>query len=191
LKVINRVWLYKFPGEKDSCKNRKNSGKNSIPAGVGKVKRIVKSIFPEYTTMPSRKEVRLLNPELRKPVDAALREMQQLAGFKKVRFVMLYGSAAEGRMTPDSDIDLCVYYDGPRKEAAQFRHTVLSGLPHLRYDVQIFQLLPLYVRVEVLRGVPVFITDMRFLYETATRTLREFGDFKHRLYDYTGQAAIQ
>jgi len=140
--------------------------------------------------MPSRKGTRRINPEIRKPVDAALRGMQQVAGFEKVRFVVLYGSAAEGRMTTDSDIDLCIYYDGPRKEAAEFRFAVLSRLPHLRYDVQIFQLLPLYVRVEVLRGIPVFIPDMRFLYETATRTLREFGDFKHRLYDYTGQAAI-
>ena len=149
------------------------------------------SIFPENKTMPSRKGSRLLTPDISKAVDAALREIRQVAGFKKVRFVMLYGSAAEGRMTAESDIDLCVYYDGPREEAAQFRHAVLSRLPHLRYDVQVFQLLPLYVRVEVIRGVPVFIPDMRFLYETATRTLREFGDLKHRLYDYTGQAAIQ
>lgn len=141
--------------------------------------------------MPAGKITHRMKPELRKAVDAALRQMRQVPGFKKVRFVLLYGSAAEGRMTTDSDIDLCVYYDGPKKEAAQFRHAVLSRLPHLRYDVQIFQLLPLYVRVEVLRGIPVFIPAMRFLYETATRTLREFGDFKHRLYDYTGQAAIQ
>jgi predicted nucleotidyltransferase len=149
------------------------------------------SIFLKNATMPARKSTYHLNPELRKAVDAALRQMQVVAGFGKVRFVILHGSSAEGRATDDSDIDLCVYYDGDRKEAAQFRHAILSRLPSLRYDVQVFQLLPLYVRVEVLRGIPVFIRDKRFLYETATRTLREFGDFKHRLYDYTGQAAIQ
>jgi predicted nucleotidyltransferase len=141
--------------------------------------------------MPAHRNVPILNPELRKAVDTALQQMRQLAGFRKVRFVLLHGSAAEGRATTDSDIDLCVYYDGSREDAAQFRHAVLSRLPELHYDIQIFQLLPLYVRVEVLKGVPVFVRNERFFYETATRTLREFGDFRHRLYDYTGQAPIR
>ena len=141
--------------------------------------------------MPARKNIDRMKPGLRKAVDTALRQMQQVPGFDKVRFVILHGSAAEGRMTEDSDIDLCVYYEGNRDDAARFRHAILSRLPHLRYDIQIFRILPLYVRVEVLRGIPVFAPDMRFLYETADRTLREFGDFKHRLYDYTGQAAIR
>jgi predicted nucleotidyltransferase len=141
--------------------------------------------------MPARTNTDRMKPELRKAVDTVLRQMQQIPGFNNVRFVILFGSAAEGRMTADSDIDLCVYYEGHRNDAAQFRHKVLSRLPSLHYDIQIFQLLPLYVRVEVLRGIPVFVPDKRFLYETADRTLREFGDFKHRLYDYTGQAAIQ
>jgi uncharacterized protein len=140
--------------------------------------------------MPARKNSHLLNLELRKTVDAALRQMRQLEGFRKVRFILLHGSAAEGRATADSDIDLCVYYDGNREDAAQFRHAVLSRLPNLCYDIQIFQLLPLYIRVEILKGVPVFVRDERFFYETATRTLREFGDFRHRLDDYTGQAAL-
>jgi predicted nucleotidyltransferase len=141
-------------------------------------------------TMPARRTAGVMNPELRRDVEAALRRMRQVAGFGNVRFIILHGSAAEGRMTVDSDIDLCVYYDGSRQEAALFRHRVLSVLPSLRYDIQVFQLLPLYVRVELLRGIPVFVRDERFLYETATRTLREFGDFRHRLHDYTGEAPI-
>ena len=142
-------------------------------------------------TMPARKEhPHPLNPELQKAVERALRQMRQVPDFKNVRFVLLYGSAAEGRMTAGSDIDLCVYYDGNREDAALFRHVVLSQLPGLRYDIQVFQFLPLYVRVETLRGIPVFVRQERFLYETATRTLREFEDFKHRLHDYTGQAPI-
>mgnify|MGYP002390988263 CR=1 FL=1 len=140
--------------------------------------------------MPARTCTRPLNPELQKVVGRALRQMRQMADFKNVRFVLLHGSAAEGRMTPDSDIDLCVYYDGNREDAAQFRHAVLSELPGLLYDIQVFQLLPLYVRVETLRGIPVFVRNERFLYETATRTIREFEDFKHRLDDYTGKAPI-
>lgn len=89
-----------------------------------------------------------------------------------------------------SDIDLCIYYDGNRDEAAQFRYAVLCRLPGFRYDIQIFQMLPLYVRVEVLKGTLLYAPDLVFVYDTATWTLREFDDFKHRLYDYTGQETI-
>ncbi|MDP3565157.1 MAG: nucleotidyltransferase domain-containing protein, partial [Methanoregula sp.] len=76
-------------------------------------------------------------------------------------------------------------------EAAHFRHKILSRLPGTHFDIQIFQQIPLYVRVEALRGTPVFTRNTTFLYEKATETIRDFNDFKHRLYDYTGQAAIR
>lgn len=124
-------------------------------------------------------------------VAIALQQIEGLDGYEHVQFVILFGSAQEDRMTGESDIDLCIYYDGDPAEAAKFRYSILSILPGKRYDIQIFQSLPLYVRVEVLRGTPVFVRDQRFLYEKAGETLRDFEDFKHRLYDYTGQVAIQ
>lgn len=95
-------------------------------------------------------------------MDAALRQMQQVPGFEHVQFIILYGSAAGGRMTAESDIDLCIYYDGDSTEAAHFRHKVLSALPGTLYDVQVFQQLPLYVRVEVLKGTPIFTRNSPF-----------------------------
>jgi predicted nucleotidyltransferase len=116
--------------------------------------------------------------------------MRTLEGFDKVRFVILYGSVAEGRARAGSDIDLAVYYDGGREEAARFRFAALAELADDRCDIQIFSLLPLYIRTEVLRGRVVYCPDERFLYDVAYRTVREFGDFKHRLYDYIGKEAI-
>ena len=141
--------------------------------------------------MPQDKISRLKNNAIRNSMDSAVRQMQQLSGFEHVQFIILYGSAAEERMNLESDIDLCVYYEGSSGDAAQFRHRALSDLPGTRFDIQIFQQLPLYVRVEVIRGIPVFVRNTRFLYERAIDTLRDFEDFKHRLYDYTGQAMIQ
>jgi hypothetical protein len=133
----------------------------------------------------------LLPSGLGNRVDAAVRLMRQVPGFGQVRFIILYGSGAENRMTTESDIDLCIYYEGERMDAARFRHSVLSRLSGTGYDIQIFQHLPLYVRVEVLRGIPVFVRNSRFLYDKAIETLRDFEDFKHRLYDYTGQELIR
>ena len=141
--------------------------------------------------MPGKGRARAMKPDVSEAVNTALQRMRRISGFEHVRFIILHGSAAEGRATRESDIDLCMYYDGNRTEAARFRHRVLSALTDPRFDIQVFQQLPLYVRVGVLKGTPVFVSTPEFLYETATRTLRDFDDFKHRLYDYTGQAAIR
>ena len=120
----------------------------------------------------------------------ALERLKTVEGFEKVRFIILYGSVAEGRAREGSDIDLCVYYDGDREEAARFRFAALSELADDRYDIQIFSHLPLYVRMEVLRGRVLYSTDERFVYDVAYRTIRDFDDFKHRLYDYIGKEAM-
>jgi len=120
----------------------------------------------------------------------ALDRMRTVEGFEKVRFIILYGSVAEGRARAGSDIDLTVYYDGDREEAARFRFPALSELTDDPYDIQIFSLLPLYIRTQALHGRVVYCPDERFLYDVAYRTIREFDDFKHRLYDYIGKEAI-
>ena len=141
--------------------------------------------------MSTERRLPVVPPDLRERVDTALCRMRQVPGSGRVGFVILYGSAAENRMTRGSDIDLCVSYDGDYDEAARFRHAFLSRLPGNEYDIQIFEQLPLYVRIEVLKGIPVFCRTSRLLYDKAIETLRDFDAFKHRLYDYTGQAAIQ
>ncbi|NVO66019.1 hypothetical protein HWN36_01495 [Methanofollis tationis] len=36
----------------------------------------------------------------------------------------------------------------------------------------------------------LYYSDERFLYDIALETIREFDDFKHRLYDYIGEKVI-
>ena len=116
----------------------------------------------------------------------ALNTIRTLDGFEHVRFIILYGSVAEGRATETSDIDLCIYYDGTREEGGEFRFLALSELCDDLYDIQIFGNLPLYVQKEVLRGRVLYCPDERFLYDTALQTIRDYDDFKHRLDDYLG-----
>lgn len=120
----------------------------------------------------------------------ALNRLRTLAGFENVRFIILFGSVAEGRATETSDIDLCIYYAGTPDEGQQFRFAALTLLCDDRYDIQIFGNLPLYVQKEVLRGRVLYCPDERFLYDTAHETIREYEDFKHRLDDYLGVRAI-
>ncbi|MDD4256130.1 MAG: nucleotidyltransferase domain-containing protein [Methanofollis sp.] len=121
---------------------------------------------------------------------SVIERLQRVEGFERVRFVILYGSASRGEEREDSDIDLCVFFNGDREEASHFRFRALSELFSDRYDLQIFQQLPLYVRVESLRGQVLYCPDEQFLYDVAVETIREFDAFKHRLYDYIGERAI-
>lgn len=119
--------------------------------------------------------------------------MKNVAGFERVKFVILYGSyhAAGGRTPREgSDIDLAVGYDAKTNhERSAFRLKALSGLPE-KFDVQIFEQLPVYVRKEVLKGKVIFCRDEDYLYGAALSTIREFDDFKRHFYDYIGQEAI-
>lgn len=119
-----------------------------------------------------------------------IRLLSRIPGFDKVQFIMLHGSSLSEGTRTGSDIDLCVYYDGTPHESSLFRRDALSLPGYEDFDIQIFSLLPLYVRREVLKGEVVFARDIRFVYETAIATYREFEMFRHRLDDYTGEMAI-
>jgi len=123
-------------------------------------------------------------------IEKGLEKIKNMEGFEKVKFIILYGSAAEERMMKSSDIDLCIYYDSASEEASRFRFKILSELFDDIYDIQIFQQLPIYVRVEVLKGKVIYCKDKGFLYEVAIETIKDFEGFKHRFYDYIGERAI-
>ena len=109
-------------------------------------------------------------------------DIKKLGG-KKIKLIILYGSFAEGKQTPLSDIDLAVYYDGAKEERFKFRMKILGNVND-KFDIQTFQDLPLYVKKEVLKGKVMYCKESRFIYELERRASKEFDDFKHRFYDY-------
>jgi predicted nucleotidyltransferase len=133
---------------------------------------------------------RMNRDEINNIIKNALERLKDIRGFEKVRFIILYGSAAEGGIRKNSDIDLCIDLDAETDfDRSKFRLRVLSELPD-NFDVQIFSQLPLYVKKEVLRGKVIFCRDEEYVYNTAMLTIREFDDFKYRFYDYIGERAL-
>jgi len=120
-------------------------------------------------------------------IDRAVQKIRSLGG-DKIRFIILYGSASEGRMKEDSDIDISVYYDDA--DASEFRLKVLSDLFDDIYDIKIFLQLPLPLRMQVLKGKVLYSDDTPFLYDKAYETIKEFESFKRGYYDYLGIEAI-
>lgn len=100
----------------------------------------------------------------------------------KLNFVMLYGSQLKGKSTPQSDIDLCLSLSLNKKERDNFRLELCSALPE-KYDLHIFEDLPSYVQIEVLKGKLLYIKDRKSLVERALVIIREFEDFE-RIYNY-------
>jgi predicted nucleotidyltransferase len=94
-------------------------------------------------------------------------------------------------MRRSSDIDICVYYDDEVDRASMFRLRVLSELFDDTYDIKIFQQMPVYARVEVLKGKALYCDDRRFMYDKAYETIKEFDSFKHIYYDYIGAEPIR
>jgi len=116
--------------------------------------------------------------------------VDKIKDFDEVQFIILYGSASEERDSENSDVDLCIGYEGDEEEASRFRYDILSELFADKYDVQIFQLLPIYVKKEVLKGEVLYCRDKRELYDMAYQSVKEFDDFKRRYYDYIGKEAL-
>ncbi len=93
-------------------------------------------------------------------VETLERIERDFAGFRDIALaVILFGSFARGEETERSDVDVCIVV-GKRERIKEVWDRILeSGLTG-RYDVKIFELLPLKLKVEVIRdGKIVFCRD--------------------------------
>jgi predicted nucleotidyltransferase len=107
--------------------------------------------------------------------------------------VIVFGSAARQEQTPLSDVDLCLVMMPQRKDfgSTALSHKRIEYMKNNPLDVRIFQQLPLYIRVRVLKeGRILFVRDENQLYELAFRTAQAFEDFKHIYYGYLKEVAL-
>jgi len=102
-------------------------------------------------------------------------------GKEKIKFIILYGSVVECNQTPLSDIDLAVYYEGSKEERFKFRMEILGNVND-KFDIQIFQDLPLYIRKEIIsHGEILYQKNYSEIFDIFIKTIKSFGDFKPRL----------
>ena len=94
--------------------------------------------------------------------------------------MLLYGSWARGDAGPDSDIDLCLVAPEAEDRAGLWREFV-SHLRSEKYDLRIFEILPLYLKMAVIEeGSVLWSRDVLELYEYFYPFRREWDDQKHR-----------
>jgi predicted nucleotidyltransferase len=97
----------------------------------------------------------------------------------RILAVLLYGSRARGDEGPGSDVDVCLVLTPEAARTAETARVQMDFLGFPELDVRIFQRLPLYVRQRVLHdGRVLLVKEEDSLYEIASRTVREFEDFR-------------
>ncbi|MHA1194999.1 MAG: nucleotidyltransferase domain-containing protein, partial [Promethearchaeota archaeon] len=80
----------------------------------------------------------------------------------------------------------CIYIDDKNENLAKFRLEILTNIDDI-FDIQIYQLLPIYVQIEVLKGKVLYVKNIDFLYQIANETIEEFEDFYPLYLDYLNQ----
>ncbi len=123
-----------------------------------------------------------------KEIKLFMKKLKEIPDFDRVKFVILFGSRAEGRARKDSDYDLAVYYEGNKNEKFRF---LLNANFDKNFDVKVFQDLPLFVKKEVLKGKVLYAENLSFVYDVAYETIKEFDDFKKYYYDYINYEEIK
>ncbi|MFX0209103.1 MAG: nucleotidyltransferase domain-containing protein [Candidatus Hodarchaeota archaeon] len=102
--------------------------------------------------------------------------------------VILFGSYLRGNSFSDVDIVLVGKNELTKDTMYQKRINYMKKLP-MKFDVQIFQLLPLRLRKEVLSGKVLY--DTCELYDLAYETIKKYDHFKKYLEDYVRGVLIE
>ncbi len=94
--------------------------------------------------------------------------------------ILLYGSWTAGEAHPGSDIDICIVAPKTVDKIKLWRRA-LAEVREPLYDLRIFELMPLYLKMEVIeRGVVVYASDVYELYEYFYPFRRDWENQKHR-----------
>lgn len=70
----------------------------------------------------------------------------------KVLAILLYGSQINGKSTPRSDIDICIVTGNKERAKKFYQETLPIQSKNPKYDIHIFELLPLYLKNEIINN---------------------------------------
>lgn len=96
----------------------------------------------------------------------------------EVQGVLLFGSAAKGELSKRSDIDIALV--NPRTNTVLLKVFARLGQ---RYDVKIFEDLPLHIKMDIIKHHLVIFGDEVELSYYFYRFRKEWNDVEHRIRD--------
>jgi len=99
--------------------------------------------------------------------------------------VFLFGSVARLEEHETSDIDICLILKPGKYSSLGLSEKKFEYLKLFDLDVQIFQQLPLYIKMRVIKdGKKLFCANEDELYQSVFNTITEFEDYRGIYRDY-------
>ena len=127
-----------------------------------------------------------MDKDIKQSIEEFLELIKKEKIYPRIEFIVLYGSSLSDYFYKDSDIDICICIEDEKKELAKIRLNLLKKLDE-KFDIQIFQLLPIYVQVEILKGKFLYMRDEFKVYKIANDIIEEFEDFFPFYLDYINE----
>ncbi|MBD3353102.1 MAG: DNA polymerase subunit beta [Candidatus Lokiarchaeota archaeon] len=112
-----------------------------------------------------------------------LKKIKNDLGFLSDYNVVLFGSYVEGGFNKNSDIDVAVITkDRDRKQNFEL-YKNLIGKTHPIYEIRIFELLPLKIKMSIINNFKVLFGNRIDLSEYFYYYRKLWNDTKHRIFD--------
>ena len=125
----------------------------------------------------------IMKDEIESLIEKFLEGIKKTKYFSKIDFIVLFGSYLSEFHFDDSDVDICIYIQDNEKNLAKIRLDLLKMFND-KLDIQIFNLLPIYIQIEALKGKFLYIKNEDRAYEIAYETIEEYEDFLPLYLDY-------
>jgi len=111
-----------------------------------------------------------------------LRKIKEKLKFLEEKYeVVAYGSYVEGGMRPDSDIDVAMLsYETNKDQNIKLQKKLLGKFP-LKYDIRIFELLPIYIQISIVQNYRIIFGDPLEISEYFYYFRKKWDDCKHRI----------
>ncbi|MHA1352031.1 MAG: nucleotidyltransferase domain-containing protein [Candidatus Heimdallarchaeaceae archaeon] len=126
-------------------------------------------------------EEKIINKYLQKIVEKAKKDSDVIG-------VILFGSYLQNYGFNDIDIALVTKEGIDERTSIKKRVEYLAELPE-KFDIQIYQTLPLAVKKEVLEGKVLYET--KELYEIAYKTIKDYERFRKYREDYVRRVLVE
>jgi predicted nucleotidyltransferase len=107
--------------------------------------------------------------------------VNKIKAYKEVKAIILFGSYAKNRVTPISDVDICVI----TKKANEKIKANIAALGNEKVQIVLWDELHLPIKFRILKeGKFLFVRDESFISSLKAETISRFLDFKPILDNY-------
>jgi len=105
--------------------------------------------------------------------------VRKIFSLEGVHSILVFGSLAKGEFSDRSDIDICIV--APEAKNKEKLANKIAGMLPKNYDICIFELLPLYMQIEIIKNhIILYTRDKLNLYEYFYQYRKLWKDQEHR-----------